>query len=167
MTQNLLPKIPPFVYVGILFIAVAVMIIASLPKPVPETIAIKQISLNELLKEPAQSPFLTSPEPQLAGNMRITAIVTRKASILGRAGFSPAVIKAQAGDIIVWTNNDIEHRTVEMVFEKINSSDPARRFITTKTISYQSQYQGIFEEGIYDYWTVGYGTKGRIVVKDN
>jgi plastocyanin len=81
-------------------------------------------------------------------------------SILGKEGFDPEEITVKKGDAVVFTNNDPNGKDAVLTFQL------GRKFINSNQIKAGEQYEQIFEEaGTYDYWTVNYGIKGKIIVE--
>lgn len=82
--------------------------------------------------------------------------------ILGKAGFDRPELKIFAGDGVTWINQDKDKRSVELVLQK----DKSRKFITSPVFKVGEEYRHSFNEiGTYEFWTVGYGVKGKVVVQ--
>ena len=94
--------------------------------------------------------------------LSVEATITHPAIILGKKGFSPAELVIQAGDSVTWQNNDPKHKIVTIIFQK----DGTRSFITSSQIPPDGSWENVFtESGDFTYWTVAYGTKGKLRVK--
>lgn len=94
--------------------------------------------------------------------MIVTATVTHPVNIYGRNGFAPEVITINAGDSITWTNRDPQMKEVTLTFHE----DGTRRFRTSGVILPGEEEEMIFAEKVnYTYWTVAYGTPGRIIIR--
>lgn len=81
-------------------------------------------------------------------------------SILGKEGFDPEEITVKEGATIVFMNNDPNGKDAVLTFQK------GRKFINSDKIKAGEKYEQVFDAaGTYDYWTVQYGVKGKIVVE--
>ncbi|MBI2151871.1 hypothetical protein HYU21_04055 [Candidatus Woesearchaeota archaeon] len=78
----------------------------------------------------------------------------------GYSGFSPQEVSTKVGQSLTWVNH--ANKDVEMVFQK--NKHP--QVITSGKFHPGETYNYAFSEpGTYDYWVVGYGAKGKIVVE--
>lgn len=81
-------------------------------------------------------------------------------SILGKEGFDPAEITVKEGSTVVFTNNDPKGKSLVLTFQI------GRKFIASGKIEAGKKYEQVFDEkGTYDYWTITYGVKGKVVVE--
>ena len=78
----------------------------------------------------------------------------------GYLGFEPREIVVKAGQPVTWV--DHSKKDVEMVFQKNRHPQ-----VTTSGKFHPGEtYTHAFSEpGTYDYWVVGYGAKGKVVVE--
>ncbi len=91
-----------------------------------------------------------------------STITLEDVQILGKYGFNPAEVRISAGDIVVWKNEDTQKKAVVLTFHQ----EGTRTFIAGDQIPYGDTYTFNFEEpGRYEYWTVGYGVKGSVIVE--
>ncbi len=118
--------------------------------------------------EPEEQPLPVLPDEEESGpsssgrTMVVTATVTHPVNIYGRNGFAPEVITINAGDSITWTNKDPQMKEVTLTFHE----DGTRRFRTSGVILPGEEEEMIFSERVnYTYWTVAYGTPGKIITR--
>ena len=106
---------------------------------------------------PVQSAGVVEIEKQPGLFMRIEEVI-----ILGKAGFDPTELTINAGDIVAWTNHDAQGKAAVLTFQK----DSSREFMNSGVVSFEGTWTYNFEEpGVYEYWTQGYGVKGKIIVE--
>ncbi len=99
-------------------------------------------------------------------NLIVTATVTHPVTILGKEGFSPSEITIEPRDSITWANADPQKKDVVLTFEKQGAT--TAKFRTSPVISPGMEESMIFSEpGMYVYWTIGYGVKGKLRVTEN
>ncbi len=155
-----------FYFVGIASFLLLLFVIAGCTPLFPQ---------GKLIKD-AESPTLPEPEevpPSLpveeeqekvpqGRDILVTATVTHPVNIYGRNGFAPEVITISAGDSITWTNRDPQMKEVTLTFHE----EGTRRFRTSRVIPSGEEEEIIFPEKVnYTYWTVAYGTQGKIIVR--
>lgn len=110
-----------------------------------------------------QQPFQPSRIPSSGSSIEVTATITHPATILGKPGFSPAELAIEAGDSVTWTNHDPQKKVLVLTFQKAGT----REFITSRAIRPGREWDHVFTEpGEYIYWTVGYGVKGKVMVRE-
>jgi len=81
-------------------------------------------------------------------------------SILGKGGFDPAELTVKKGTLVVFMNNDPKSKDALLTFQV------GRKFINSDIIKPGEKYEQLFdEEGTYEYWTIGYGVKGKVIVE--
>lgn len=89
-------------------------------------------------------------------------LILEEVRILGSAGFDPSELTISVGDQVVFTNADSREKATVLTFQK----DGTQQFINSESIQPGGTWTYAFEElGAYEYWTIGYGVKGRIVVE--
>ncbi len=151
----------PFAGVAALLVVIIILIVFPLQEKAQLIPNEKQQSLPE--KEREYPGRVVRIEEGNAPVMEISASVSHQVSILGRKGFSPSEVRANGGDVISWTNNDAEGKEVTLVFQKPRE---VNKFITSPIIKLEEEWTYTFEQsGEYTYWTVGYGTKGKVIVR--
>ena len=130
-------------------------------KPVKDT-------MDSAPSEPEEESLPILPEeeesapPASGRNMVVTATVTHPVNIYGRNGFAPEVITINAGDSITWTNKDPQMKEVTLTFHE----EGTRRFRTSEIILPGQEEEMVFPEQVnYTYWTVAYGTPGKIIIR--
>ncbi len=140
------------------------------PSEPPLTKANKEIKTNHEIgaKNPVskikQQPLQLSRIPSSGSFIEVIATITHPATILGKNGFSPAELTIEVGDSITWTNADPQKKTLVLTFQRVNT----REFVTSPSLQPGREWDYAFTEpGEYIYWTVGYGVKGRLVVKES
>ena len=99
------------------------------------------------------APLVEKQEPNSA---------THTVKILGKEGFSSGAINIQAQDTIVFVNLDPRKKAAVITFQK----DSSRTFLNSEIIAAGASWKYSFDEpGEYQFWTVGYGVRGRIRVR--
>ncbi len=92
----------------------------------------------------------------------VKAVVTYPVKIFGRNGFIPYELTVNVDDSVTWTNEDPRTKAVDLVIRDLQT----RQFVTSPIIAPGKEYSYVFpRQGNYEYWTTGYGMKGRVTVK--
>ncbi len=82
-------------------------------------------------------------------------------SVRGPSGFDTQVLRINAGDQVIFANNDPREKDMVLTFQK----DRTPTFFNSDITPYHATYTHTFDEaGVYDYWVLGYGVKAAIVV---
>lgn len=82
--------------------------------------------------------------------------------ILGRGGFEPEILTVKKGTAVQFLNKDSAENVIVLTFQKGNSRD----FTNSDHIPAGMTYEHVFSEaGIYDYWSLAYGVKAKIIVE--
>lgn len=82
--------------------------------------------------------------------------------ILGREGFGPSTLRAAPGSIVRFINNDPRGKDAVLTFQK----DKSRSLFSSGIIKPKESWESAFADpGVYEYWIVGYGVRGRMVVE--
>ena len=154
-SRNILP------YIGVAALVIIIIILIA-------------FSLQEKAQPAPKEKQPVPPEPEIPGrvvrigeqetlDMDIFALVSYHINILGKEGFSPRGLTVNARDEVAWKNNDAEKKEVTLVFQKPRE---VNKFITSSVIKPGTEWRYSFSQpGEYTYWTVGYGTKGKITVQ--
>jgi plastocyanin len=80
--------------------------------------------------------------------------------ILGKGGFDPAEIRVGKGATVTFLNDDPAGKEIGLVFQK------GRQLINSDRIKAGEKYEHTFEgAGTYNYWTLEYGVRGKVVVE--
>jgi plastocyanin len=86
-------------------------------------------------------------------------VATSEVRIVGKAGFDPMEVTAKAGDAITWVNDDSKIIVLTMMKD-------GKFFANSAQIkSGESFEQEFAEAGTYEYWSLAYGVKGKIIVE--
>ena len=169
-------NILPFIGAAALGIIIIVLIFFSFQEKAQLVPNKEQPALPEQERQSpsAQKGKLPLLEPEIKGrvvrigeqealDMDISAMVSYHVTILGREGFSHRGLTVNVGDEIAWKNNDAERKELTLVFQKPRE---VNKFITSSVIKPGTEWRYSFSQpGEYNYWTVGYGTKGKITVQ--
>lgn len=158
-------------WLSLVFLFIVLFLISCLPWQSSREAPMdnENIEKNELrapaqkqsVKKSSQQPFEPS-KIKRQFPIEVTATITHPATILGRHGFSPSELTIEAGDSVTWTNADPQEKIIVLTFQKIGT----REFITSISILPGKEWDYVFTSpGEYTYWTVQYGTKGRLMVK--
>lgn len=87
-------------------------------------------------------------------------IVLEEVSILGKNGFDPEELRVAEGSQVIFTNTD--NKNMIVTFQHADT----RKFSNSDLIKPTESYTHDFDEvGVYSYWAVAYGVKGRIIVE--
>ena len=134
------------------------------PEPAsPSEEAVQEIHVP-ITKVSTQHQQSSSSSSQQEFPLQITATVTHPAQILGKAGFSPSEFMIETGDSVTWRNDDPQRKVATLVIHQENT----RHFITSPTIKYGEEWENVFTmPAEYSYWTVEYGVKGKLRVKED
>ncbi len=110
----------------------------------------------------------TSAEPELPAIQGAVVappapkVTASRVYVLGKEGFSPATLKVSRGDIVRFANKDSKQKDAVLTFQK----DQSRELFTSGLIKPEESWEYRFTEvGFYEYWAVGYGVKGRVMVE--
>jgi len=99
-------------------------------------------------EEEATAPEQLSPTPT-ANDVRI----------LGKAGFEPAELTISVGSAVTWKNGDKKDLTLTIMKGK-------KFFHNSPLIKAEEIFELEFTEaGTYEYWSVAYGVKAKVVVE--
>lgn len=105
--------------------------------------------------EPGTSSLPTPPEDSLTG-------MERSARILGSQGFDPMELHALQGDKVIWINKDPRGKDAVLTFQFENT----REFLNSEVIPVGGSWSYVFtQKGTYNYWVIGYGVKGTLIVE--
>ena len=78
--------------------------------------------------------------------------------ILGKEGFDQDSLTVSSGSMVTFVNADMDEKDVTLVVK-----GPAT---FTDSVDFGESWEVTFEEaGEYDFWTVGYGVQGSLVVE--
>ena len=121
-----------------------------------------QLSSPKAVPEPTPSPLQSAAVgvPTTERNQAITQ--TDEIKILGKYGFDPAESRVSEGQIVVWRNDNPQKKGESLTFLK---EDAGRTIFSTNLIRYGETYSHQFSTGTYDYWSVGFGVKGKLIVE--
>ncbi len=136
-----------------LMVLLVVILLVGCQSSVPETEPAAAKAVKEA-KEAAGSPtaaVVSEKEPALA---------QEEVAILGREGFDPEELTITEGKPVVFVNQD--SRAVVITFQHNTSRKVANSVVIPPGESYIHSFT---EAGTYDYWTIGYGIKGKITVE--
>ena len=120
---------------------------------------------QEVVDEPQTTPAETleeetqpaEPEPAPAQE---EAAEGADVSILGKGGFDPEEITVKNGAIVTFMNNDPKKKGIVLTFKVGN------KFINSDKINAGERYEQEFAEaGTYEYWSLAYGVKAKIIVE--
>jgi len=82
-------------------------------------------------------------------------------SILGKGGFDPEEITVKKGAVVTFMNNDPKKKDIVLTFK----AGPGK-FITSDKIKAGERYEQEFAEaGTYEYWSMAYGIKAKVIVE--
>lgn len=80
--------------------------------------------------------------------------------ILGKQGFDIEELTVKKGSTITWINEDPKEEDIVVTFQK------GRTFINSDIMPPGGMYEHTFDEvGTYDYWTLAYGVRAKIIVE--
>ena len=94
-------------------------------------------------------------------DMRETASSDEEIRIMGKYGFDPAEVTVSEGTIVVWRNDNSQKKGESLAFKGENGIT----FLSTNIIRYGDTYSHQFSAGTYEYWSVGFGVKGTLIVE--
>ncbi len=87
------------------------------------------------------------------------SLKTHQVIVLGKKGFNPEMLTINQGDRIEFINYG--DKEVSITIQKGKSS----KFINTEIIEVDARdYVNLPETGTYEFWTIGYGVKAKIIV---
>ncbi len=118
--------------------------------------------------EPAVEPGTTETEEPEAVPLEEEAIpptgsvvaTGADVSILGKGGFDPEEITVNKGAVVTFMNNDPKGKDIVLTFKAGN------KFINSDKINAGERYEQEFAEaGEYEYWSIAYGVKAKIIVE--
>ena len=82
-------------------------------------------------------------------------------SILGKGGFDPEEITVKKGAVVTFMNNDPKGKDIVLTFK----AGPGK-FINSDKMNAGEKYEQEFAEaGTYEYWSLAYGVKAKIIVE--
>ena len=128
----------------------------------PATTAPTEPAVTE---QPPSEPAETTEEPPLTeepllGAQEEPAATGSDVSILGKGGFDPEELTVQTGAIVTFMNNDPKNKDIVLTFKA------GKKFINSDKIKAGEKYEQEFAEaGTYEYWSLAYGVKGKIIVE--
>lgn len=162
--------VPVWAIASFVVVLVVVALLLLIPQPALQNIppTPEEIHNNTAFNTaPTQSqPIIRPSQPKTPAQeipLEIIATVTRPAIILGKNGFQPTQMTIDVGDSITWSNEDPGQREVVLTFQK---DKLLNKIITSPIIKVNTEWEYTFTEaGTYEYWTVAYGRKGKIVVR--
>jgi len=80
----------------------------------------------------------------------------------GPEGFSIEETTASVGDSLTFVNENSKERDITITLQK----DGSRTFINAEVIKLGEEYSlSIEEPGTYEFWTLGFPPKGKIIIK--
>jgi plastocyanin len=82
-------------------------------------------------------------------------------SMLGSSGFNKDIMRIQSGDQIIFVNNDPREKDMVLTFQKNGTQTFFNSDITSPRASYTHTFN---DEGVFDYWSLGYGIRASIIV---
>lgn len=81
--------------------------------------------------------------------------------VLGEEGFDKYEIRVKVGESVRFINDNPTKQIVTLVFKK------NVKLTNSGLIEYKQSYVKEFDEpGAYDFWTVGHGIEGKIIVEE-
>lgn len=135
-------------------VIIALLLIVGCQQKVVEEDKISEIEEKQE-SEPVEK---TSTENSVVEETIKTVTYGSEIEILGKKGFDPSELSVSESSSINFVNN--APKPVVLIFKN------GPRSSSSPTIKSGDSYEHVFEEtGTYDYWTVGYGVKGKIVVE--
>lgn len=136
----------------ILGLCLVLFLVISCQPLVPEIEPVAEAEAEDVEAE-------TSPTAAVVSE-REPVIVLEEVAILGKEGFDPAELKITKGSQVVFINTG--SKSVVIDFQHPTS----RKVTNSDLIPPAESYTHFFAEaGTYDYWTTGYGVKGKIIVE--
>jgi len=110
----------------------------------------------------ATQPVAREPVQQEETAAPRRVVTAGEVQVLGKEGFDQEELSVRAGSAVAFVNSDPAEKDMTLVFQK----DGSRTFLTTQVIQPGETYEQVFEEaGDYDFWTIGYGLRGKITVE--
>lgn len=121
-----------------------------------------QLSGPKVESQPTNVPALdTNKAIPAADTLETTSALTDEIRIMGKYGFDPAEAKVSEGTIVVWRNDNSQKKGESLVFKE----ESGRTLFSTNIIRYGDTYSHQFSAGRYEYWSVGFGVKGTLIVE--
>jgi len=125
----------------------------------------KGISPIENPNQPQEKNVAIPPEEVTSAPeapITVKAVVTYPVKIVGRNGFIPNEVTVNIGDSVTWTNEDPRTKSLDLAIR----NPQTKQFVTSPLIAPGKEYSYSFPStGTYEYWTTGYGIKGKVIVK--
>jgi plastocyanin len=82
--------------------------------------------------------------------------------VLGKDGFDVETLSLKAGEVVFFKNADPAQKDMVLALQK----EEDRLFVNSEITPFGEDFRYVFREvGIYNYWTIGYGKRAKVVVR--
>ena len=131
---------------------------AATTEPPATTIPTEPAVTEQTPSTPAEEEIPVTEEPLLGAQEE--PATGSDVSILGKGGFDPEELTVKKGATVTFMNNDPKGKAIVLTFKA------GKKFINSDKMEAGEKYEQEFAEaGTYEYWSLAYGVKAKIIVE--